>query len=143
MAGSEYTTKQGKLIADCLRENASVHLTADEISNLLKKKGNVVSTATIYRRLEKLTSNGTVRKYITSPDEPACYQYNGTDADCANHFHLKCTCCNKLIHVDCRYIEELERHIEDHHGFLVDNTRTVLYGVCANCRGGKKDEDEA
>ena len=42
MAGSEYTTKQGKLIADCLRENASVHLTADEISDLLKKSWDSV-----------------------------------------------------------------------------------------------------
>lgn len=130
----EYMTKQGKLILNCLTEHADAHLTAEEISDYLKQKNSVVSIATIYRHLEKLTANGTVRRYISSPDEPACYQLGGNKPHCSNHFHLKCTRCNKLIHVSCEYIERLEEHIAEHHGFTVDNTRTVLYGVCKTCR---------
>ena len=129
----EHLTKQGQTILECLEENRERHLTAEELSELLKKKDAAVSTATIYRQLEKLTVHGCIRKYVLSPDEPACYQYHGEKEDCARHFHLKCTVCGRLFHVSCAYLNELENHVAEHHGFTVDNTRTVLYGVCRDC----------
>ncbi len=131
---AENISKQGKIVLECLKENSDKHLTADDISVELKKEENPVSTATIYRQLEKLTAFGLIRKYISSPDEPACYQFHGEHKGCTRHFHLKCTECNKLIHVSCDYLNELETHINEHHGFVIDNTRTVLYGICENCR---------
>ena len=128
----EHITKQGRFVLECLKENSHSHVTAEEISEQLKKNGVSVSTATIYRQLEKLTAQGLIRKY-TSPDEPACYQYHEEHHECVNHFHLKCVCCNKLFHVSCEYLDSLEAHIFEHHGFKVDNTRTVLYGKCAEC----------
>ena len=126
-------SRQGKAILECLKENSGRHLTADEISDILKKKDSPVSTATIYRQLEKLTSSGDIRKYTSSPDEPACYQYHGMHSECAHHFHLKCTECNRLIHVSCDYLDEIGELVLEHHGFKIDNTRTVFYGVCQNC----------
>lgn len=131
---AEHITKQGKSVLECFEENPDGHLTAEDISDILKGKNSPVSTATIYRQLEKLTVNGFIRKYTSSPDEPACYQYHGKGAGCTNHFHLKCVKCNKLIHVNCDYLDKLEQHINEHHGFTVDNTRTVLYGICKNCK---------
>ena len=29
----------------------------------------------------------------------------------------------------------LNQHLLEHHGFTVDHTKTVLYGVCADCAG--------
>ncbi len=126
-------SRQGKAILECLKENSGRHLTADEISDILKKSEKPVSTATIYRQLEKLTSSGDIRKYTSSPDEPACYQYHGTHSECVHHFHLKCTECNRLIHVSCDYLNEIGKHVLEHHGFMIDNTRTVFYGVCKDC----------
>lgn len=126
-------SRQGKAILECLKENSGRHLTADEISDILKKSEKPVSTATIYRQLEKLTSSGDIRKYTSSPDEPACYQYHGTHSECVHHFHLKCTECNRLIHVSCDYLNEIGEHVLEHHGFMIDNTRTVFYGVCKDC----------
>ena len=133
MAG-EHITKQGKLVFECFEKNSGKHLRAEDIAEILKVTGNTVSTATIYRQLERLTAGGYIRKFISSPDEPACYQYAGTQKECSNHFHLKCVMCNKLFHVSCEYLEHLDRHINEHHGFVVDNTRTVLYGVCRECK---------
>ncbi len=135
MPNGETLTKQGSRVLDCLRENRTRHLTAEELSVLLKEKKDAVSTATIYRQLEKLTEKGYIRKFTSSPDEPACYQYLSPDDECTHHFHLKCTSCGRLFHVSCPYIEELEKHVAEHHGFSVDNTRTVLYGVCRTCAG--------
>lgn len=133
-------TKKGQCILACLKANAARHMTAEEIADYLKNNGAPISTATIYRHLEKLTSAGRVRKYITSPEEPACYQFASPDAACVRHFHLKCTVCGRLFHVSCPYLDKLEAHIDSHHGFAVDNTRTVLYGTCKDCR--QKDETE-
>lgn len=127
-------TKQGRCVLECLMENSGIHLTAEDISAKLKENGKAVSVATIYRQLEKLTALGKIRKYTSSPDEPACYQYFHEHTSCANHFHLKCQKCNKLIHVSCDYLDKLEKHIGEHHGFEVDNTRTVLYGICKDCK---------
>lgn len=131
-------TKKGQAVLHCLQQNHA-HMTAEDVAEALKKENIAVSAATIYRQLEKLVSAGLVRKYVTSPEEPACFQYNGNHDDaCVMHFHLKCTSCGKLFHVSCPYLDKLEEHILSHHGFAVDNTRTVLYGVCENCRKDNK-----
>lgn len=126
-------SKQGKIILECLKENEESHLTAEDISEKLKNKKSPVSTATIYRQLDKMTAMGFIRKYTSSPDEPACYQFHSGEMGCERHFHLKCVSCNKLIHVSCDYLGGIEHHVKEHHGFIIDNTRTVLYGYCNNC----------
>ena len=60
--------------------------------------------------------------------------------ECLEHFHLKCIECGKLIHIDCNYMKSLDEHILQHHGFKVDNSRTVLYGICNSCNEKKSME---
>ncbi len=127
-------TKKGQSILSFLQTNSDKHITAEEIAAYFKTTDSPISTATVYRNLEKLTAAGRVRKYITSPEEPACYQFATSDKACVRHFHLKCTSCGRLFHVSCPYLDKLEEHIDSHHGFAVDNTRTVLYGLCGSCR---------
>ena len=112
-----------------LKENGSRHITAADIVNALREDGTKIGTATVYRHLDKLVSDGFVKKYIT--DGGACYQYGGECHD--NHFHLKCTGCGTLFHIDCDFLESLAPHILEHHKFTVDNTRTVMYGTCEKC----------
>lgn len=125
---NDYQTKQKQAIIDFLKE-ADGHLTAAEIVAGLRKKGIKIGTATVYRQLEKMESSGTVRKYIGG--NCACYQFS--QKECENHFHLKCTICGKLFHVDCDFLSKLTPHILEHHNFKVDNCRTVMYGKCESC----------
>ena len=107
------------MVFDILLENKERHLTADEIFEKLRKSGESVGKTTIYRHLEKLCAS--------------CYQYAGKNAECREHYHLKCTECGKLIHAECKFLSELSAHIYNEHGFKVDGSRTVLYGVCGDC----------
>lgn len=125
---SDYQTKQKKAIIDFL-EAAEGHLTAAQILSGLKQKGLSIGTATVYRQLEKLEESGLVRKFIT--EGSACYQLSRHD--CENHFHLKCTRCGELFHIDCDFLLKLAPHIAEHHNFKVDNCRTVMYGTCEKC----------
>lgn len=125
---NDYETRQKTAILDFLK-NCEGHVTAAGIVKGLSSCGVRIGTATVYRRLEKLANSGIVKKYIT--DKGACYQYTG-ECD-GNHFHLKCTECGTLLHIDCAFLEKLAPHILEHHNFKVDNFRTVMYGKCENC----------
>ena len=131
-----YTTKQGRLVLDCFENNKGVHLTIDDICNYLKEKNTPVGTTTVYRQVQKLLDEGIITKYNVDKESGACYQYSGEN--CKMHFHLKCTECSQLIHAECDYIESLGNHIINHHGFAIDNSKTVFYGICRDCLRAKK-----
>ena len=91
-----YNTKQGELILNLLKSSGGRHLTAEDISHILGERGCPVGKATVYRHLEKMLREGSVRKFVLHDGESACYQYVGDSADCCNHYHLKCSECGKL-----------------------------------------------
>ena len=109
---AEYNTRQRAIILDFLKEN-SAHVSARDIVAHLKEQG-------------------VVRKFIIDERSGACYQY-AEGAECNEHFHLKCVSCGALIHVDCGFVAEMEKHFLCDHGFTVSSGRTVIYGVCSSC----------
>lgn len=129
----EYSTKQRDAILSFLKEN-NAHVSASDIVFHLKEQGYKISTATVYRTLDKLVSDGVVRKMVVGDGSGACYQYLDGDG-CSEHFHLKCIKCGKLIHLSCEFLHSLEQHIFEDHGFTVSSGRTVIYGTCAHCDG--------
>ena len=131
-----YNTKQQELILDCLKKSNSVHLTAEDVYSRLKSDGSGVGRTTVYRHLDRLTESGIVRRFTIGDNNSACYQYSGASNECHEHYHLKCSECGKLFHIKCEFLDELAKHIYDDHKFVLDGTKTVLYGLCEAC-GGK------
>lgn len=128
-----YNTRQRLKILECLKQNCEKHMTADEIHDKLKITGAEIGKSTVYRTLEKLIEENKVRRYISDEGKSACYQYIDENGDCTDHFHLKCTRCGRLIHLECGFLKDVEQHVFEHHRFTVDNTKTVLYGICGDC----------
>lgn len=133
MRPSDYKTRQKEKILNFLKENSDRHVTAAEIISYLSRGNESVGSATVYRYLDKLVSSDTVRKYYLDEKTGACYQFSGNNQECHEHFHLKCVGCGRLYHIDCSYMKSLSGHIFEHHGFKVDNSKTVLYGKCDEC----------
>ncbi len=129
-----YKTKQKEQILDYLTAHPGEHVTAQEISRHMNQSGISIGTATIYRQLDQLVTDGTIRKYTIDTRTGACYEYLPHSEECHRHFHLKCMQCETLYHVTCEHLCELESHILEHHGFQIDQSKTVLYGICENCR---------
>ena len=127
-----YNTRQKENLLAFLVKNKERHTNVQEISAYLSGEGISVVTATIYRQLDRLVEQGIVRKYILDGKSGACYQYIEDD-DCHEHFHLKCTSCGQLIHIDCDFLAGINQHIYEHHRFSVDSSQTVFYGTCAQC----------
>ena len=126
-----YNTKQQEAILNCLKSTKGEHKTAEDIYLLLKNQGLSVGKTTVYRHLDKLTNEGVVRRFTVGDNSGACYQI--ADSHCAEHHHLKCSKCGRLIHMECNFLDDLAGHLEKEHGFILDKGKTVLYGVCSQC----------
>ena len=129
----KYNTKHKIQILRCFQEHEKEHLTIEQLNSYLE--GNV-PLATIYRVVDSLTEEGFIRKYTIDHLSPACYQL--ANEDCQNHFHLLCTKCGRVIHLNCDEVNHLISHIEKEHGFRVDITKVNFYGVCDECQKGEK-----
>lgn len=128
-----YKTKQKDLIMECLVQNKDKHIKADEVVYSLMEMGSQVGKTTVYRYLDKLVEEGKVRRYFLEEGKGACYQYSEEGEECLKHFHMKCTECGDLIHLNCNYLDQIGNHVEANHRFKIDSYKTVFYGVCENC----------
>ena len=114
-----YNTKQKEYILSYLKKHKDVYLTADEILYGLNKKEEVVSRATLYQNETK-----------------ASYQY--IESTCKKYI-LKCTSCGKIVNTDCSDLENVCRHLQENHNFLIDEANITLYGECQDCQ--KKEDN--
>ena len=135
----QYHTKNYDELLAFLKTAPGKHLTAQEICAHFSRREKPIGMTTVYRQLERLVEQGLVQKYNLENGQSACYEYTGADgaARDANCFHCKCESCGRLIHIECEEINRLESHILQEHNFVVDNARTVFYGLCESCKANK------
>lgn len=130
-----YNTKQSKLVYEFLQNNPDKHFSAEEVYFALINNGDNIGRTTVYRQLDKLCDEKKVRKFFSGENNACCYQLESEH--CHNHYHLKCSSCGTLIHTECDFLDKLTNHIFNDHQFKIDGSRTVLYGICKNCREEK------
>lgn len=128
-----YNTKQREKILEYLKANQNSNITADEIITYFHSIGDSIGKATVYRFLNDLVNQRIIRKYILEDRNCGCYQYV-EEKNCEEHYHLKCEKCNKIIHLECEEFKGLQNHIAKEHDFELDSIKTVLYGVCKECK---------
>lgn len=133
MTDSGYKTKQKSVILDFLKKNCDREFTVDGLVELLKAQSVTVGRTTVYRYLDYLVRTGDVRKFVSDKTRQATFQYIEHKHECEEHMHLKCMKCGKLIHLSCDFMNGVCKHILSHHGFVVDNAKTTLLGLCEDC----------
>lgn len=126
-----YQTKQKSLLIDFFKKNTKKQFSMNEIISAVCPDGKGKST--IYRIISQMTNSGNLIK-MQSESKAVVYQYVGEGTDCSSHFHLKCSQCGALIHLDCEHIDKISKHILDEHNFILDMKKTVFYGICKNCQ---------
>ena len=132
-----YRTRQQEQLLQYLRATPGQHHTAAQLREHFAAGQKTIGATTIYRQLEKLAAEGTVRKYALGTGDGACYEYVERRDECASHFHCKCEKCGRLIHLHCEELQGLSEHIRESHGFRINPMRTVFYGLCDECRGAE------
>lgn len=137
MGEIQYRTQHREELIKYLRSIKGQHFTVADIHSHFKSSGKPMGTTTIYRQLERLLKEGAVSKYVIDQNTPACFEYIGDDdlgGDEQQCFHCKCESCGRLIHLHCDEMRMIEGHLKEHHHFILNPLRTVLYGLCENCQ---------
>ncbi len=133
MTRGAYSTRQKRELLKFLQEKSMQHFSVDEVVFEMQERGEKIGRSTVYRTLEALAEQGSVRKYqgmqgITQ------YQHVVDAARCDDHFHMMCSRCGNLMHVDCSLMRAMSEHLMLEHGFRLDPRETILVGVCEKCR---------
>lgn len=123
-----YKTGQRKIILNYLENNKDKFVSAEEISEYMKKHHKEVGLTTIYRFLNMLEKNNEAR--VETKNHTKYYQY-APQENC-NQLFLKCKNCGKSQNLTCKEFEDVNAHIQKEHKFKLDYN-TIIYGTCANC----------
>ena len=108
-------------------------VTAKEIADTLRERGQDVGVASIYRTLELLDKLRLTRRVDAAEGvaryEPA--QPNG-----AHHHHIVCDTCGEVAAFEDSGLERAIERVAGRVDFLVDAHDVTLRGECPSCRRG-------
>lgn len=125
-----YRTAQKTLLLSFLKEHSEEQYSAAQLSEMMN---GTVGESTVYRLVDNLSKEGVIKAFPQRHGKGFLYQYH-RGQDCERHFHLKCRNCGRFSHLECEQSEALLAHILEEHGFAVDLTESIIYGVCEQCR---------
>lgn len=130
-----YNTEKRTELLNFLKQQNGRALTVDEICDGILKDGRGKST--VYRLVSRLVDEGVLRRISDGRTRRVTYQYIYSGS-CAEHLHLKCKSCGRLIHLDDVTSHILEKRIMKSEGFVLDDG-ALLYGRCESCAAPRKD----
>jgi Fe2+ or Zn2+ uptake regulation protein len=93
--------------------------------------------STVYRLLSQMVKEGLVQRTAVAGKRQARFRW--VLPDCSNHLHLKCTGCQKLIHLDAASSRLLKSTVEAA-DFYLDIEETIIVGRCRSCMEGTLNE---
>lgn len=131
----KYKTRQREAILALLREHPKTCFSAKDVCLALKEAGHKAGVATVYRTLDLLVEDGSIKRFDQGKAKGSTYQYATENPACEHHLHLKCRQCGELFHLECASFSSLHTHLCEEHGFLLNQADTILYGTCRNCAG--------
>lgn len=119
-------TRQRRLILDELRK-MNAHPSADEVYERVRRHLPRISLGTVYRNLEILSELGEIQKF----------EFGGTlkrfDADPEIHYHIRCTCCDRVDNVSFDPMAHIEEQLEGSTRYKILGHRLEFFGLCPEC----------
>ena len=124
----KYHTAQRERLSSFIKESPNRQFTIDDLENALSD----VSKATIYRNVNQLVEDGVIRRFEKEGSRKFLYQYMG-NAECNEHFHIACSECGEVIHMDHEASESLINVFKNMTSFNLDASKTMIIGHCSGC----------
>ncbi|MGH7539921.1 MAG: Fur family transcriptional regulator [Gemmatimonadota bacterium] len=121
-------TQQREAIARTLFESAR-HVSADEVAERLRERGEQVGKATVYRTLNLLVEVGLAAEH----DFDEGFKRYEPRVGPAHHDHLICTSCGEVVEFHRNELDQLQHEVATPRGFRVLTRQLKLYGLCAAC----------
>src|SRR5438067_6787142 len=131
-AGSKRSTKREQILGAFLEQEG--HLSAEDLCGLVRRRFPGIGRATVYRTLQWMVDAGMARKVDfgegRSRFEPT-YRH-------PRHFHLICQQCHRSSEFLSSDVEGMVEEIASARHFATSQTLVQIYGICEECRTGKK-----
>ena len=125
-------TSQRALILDIISQGRG-HLDADEVYRLARERQSNISLSTVYRNLRALKKLGLVEELHFDESH---HHYEAKPS--AEHHHLVCLGCGKVVEFGCQLSHKLRREIARKKGFKVTGVEVHMTGYCSKCRRERK-----
>jgi Fur family transcriptional regulator, ferric uptake regulator len=104
---------------------------AQDIHAELRRRGEQVGLATVYRHLQALSEQGSVDAIRDASGE-TLYRQCGTRV---HHHHLTCRQCGHSVEVEGRAVEQWAERVAAEAGFTDVGHTVELFGLCPECAG--------
>ncbi|SFB69926.1 Fur family transcriptional regulator, ferric uptake regulator [Nocardioides terrae] len=121
-------TKQRLAVASALAETEGFQ-SAQEIHDLLGRRGDSVGLATVYRTLQRLAEAGDVDMMRTEDGE-AIYRRCSD----SHHHHLVCRTCGRTVEVEGPAVERWTSAMAAEHGYADVSHTLEIFGTCRDCQ---------
>ena len=107
--------------------NTPGHMTVEELT---RHVAGSVDQASIYRALKLFEELGLARTSKLGDGDASRWEPAHPD----EHFHLVCSSCGTVDHHVGTLVADIRSHLDDGHGFEVEDVELVVTGRCRNCR---------
>jgi Fur family ferric uptake transcriptional regulator len=101
---------------------------AQELHELLKKRGDAVGLTTVYRTLQSLAEAGEVDVLRTSDGESVYRRCSR-----GHHHHLVCRQCGRTVEVEGPTVERWAKSMAERYGFVDVSHTLEVFGTCTDC----------
>ncbi len=120
-------TRQRRAVTEAL-DSFSDFRSAQEIHDLLGRRGETVGLATVYRTLQRLAETGDV-DVLRTEDGEAIYRRCSE----SHHHHLVCRSCGATVEVEGPAVERWAGAVAAEHGYADVSHTLEIFGTCARC----------
>lgn len=121
-------TRQRRAITDALA-SATDFQSAQDIHDALRRRGDKVGLATVYRTLQAMAETGEVDVLQNESGEAAYRRCSPS-----HHHHLVCRSCGRTEEITGPGVERWASAVAQEHDFSEVSHTIELFGVCADCR---------
>lgn len=122
-------TQQREVVADAVF-GAEGHLSVDDIAARLRRRGERIGKATIYRTLDLLVRSRLVAEHDFGE---GFKRYEHRLSSHPIHEHLICLECGKVVEFESNELYRVENNVRRDYGFVPVRRRLEIYGLCKEC----------
>jgi Fur family ferric uptake transcriptional regulator len=127
MTAAVRSTRQRAAVSALLAETDEFR-SAQDLHDLLRRRGDSVGLTTVYRTLQALAEAGEV-DVLRTDDGEAVYRRCST----GHHHHLVCRGCGHTVEVAGPTVERWADRVAAEHGFTEVSHTLEIFGTCAIC----------
>jgi Fur family ferric uptake transcriptional regulator len=123
-------TQQREAVAEVVF-SSSEHLSVDDIEQELRRSGQRIGKATIYRTLDLLVESHLAEEHDFGE---GFKRYEHRLSRQPVHEHLICMECGAVTEFRSRELENVESRVAAEYGFRPSRHRLEIYGLCKHCQ---------